>query len=157
MVATTPWRRRCTVQWNVDFACVNCYIFANCSQILASTSNLSSSLGSQWNVDSNDILSIWKYYQLFTHESNTFLLQNTSLKPLGQWGKRPQNPPIPLRHVDPYLIHDAWVTPLIQGRDQDITFGREGLSPGHGGFTPNPLVLTLALITPNNSSIGSRT
>ena len=27
----------------------------------------------QWNIYSNDILSIQKYYQLFTHESNTFL------------------------------------------------------------------------------------
>ena len=35
--------------------------------------NLTISLESQWNIDSNDILSVRKYYQLFTHESNTFL------------------------------------------------------------------------------------
>jgi len=29
---------------------------------------LSTSSESQWNVDSNDVLSVWKYYQLFTHE-----------------------------------------------------------------------------------------
>ena len=39
------------------------------------------------NVDSNDILSIQKYCQLFTHESSTFLLKNTPLKPMGQWGQ----------------------------------------------------------------------
>jgi len=41
------------------------------------------------------VLSVQKYYQLLMHESNIFLLQNTPMKPLGQWGKRPQNPPFP--------------------------------------------------------------
>jgi len=61
--------------------------FANCSQTPASTSNLSTSSESQWNIDSNGVLSVRKYYQLFLHESNTFLLQNTPLKPLGQRGQ----------------------------------------------------------------------
>ena len=38
---------------------------------------------------------------LFMHESNTFLLQNTPLKPLSQWGKQPQNPPISLEARGP--------------------------------------------------------
>jgi len=56
---------------------------------------------SQCNVDSNDVLSIRKYYQLYTYESNTFLLQNMPLKPLSQWGKRPQNSPLPLEARGP--------------------------------------------------------
>ena len=35
--------------------------------------NLTISSESQRNLDSNDILSVRKYCQLFTHESNTFL------------------------------------------------------------------------------------
>ena len=45
------------------------------------------SLESQWNVDFNDVWSIWKYYQLLMHESNTFLLKTMPLKPLGQLGQ----------------------------------------------------------------------
>ena len=72
----------------------------------ASTSNLSISLEIQWNVDSNDVLSIRKY-QLFAHESNTFLLQNTPLKPLMQWGKWRKNPLLPLEAWRPHVIHEC--------------------------------------------------
>ena len=57
--------------------------------------------------DELDVLSVRKYYKLFTHESNTFLLQNMPLKPLGQWGKQPQNPPLPLEARGPHLIHEC--------------------------------------------------
>jgi len=89
----------------VHFACVNCYIFANCSQTPALTLNLSTSSESQWYADSNNILSVRKYYQFFTHESNTLLCKNTSFcqfKPMGaQMLKNPQNSPFLLGHMDP--------------------------------------------------------
>jgi len=77
------------------------YIFANCSQTPASTSNLSTFSESQWNVDSNDTLSVRKYYQLFTHKSNTFLLQNTSLQPLGKCGQTTPKSTFPLEARGP--------------------------------------------------------
>ena len=58
-----------TCAWN------KCYILAIFSQTPISTSNLTVFSESQWNVVSNDVLSVRKYYQLFTHESNTFLLK----------------------------------------------------------------------------------
>jgi len=76
----------CSMQWDVNFVCQLLH-FTNFSQTQTLTSNLTVSSESQWNVDSNDILSIWKYCQLLTHESNTFLLENAPLKPLGQWGQ----------------------------------------------------------------------
>ena len=45
-------------------------------------------LESQWNIDSNNILSVRKYCLLFMHESSIFLLKNMPLKPMGQWGKK---------------------------------------------------------------------
>jgi len=68
--------------WYVHFACVNCYIFAKCSQTPASTLNLSTSSESQWNVDSNNLLSIRKYYQLFMYKSNTFLCEQYVILPI---------------------------------------------------------------------------
>jgi len=41
---------------------------------------------SRLNVDSNDILSVRKYSKLFTHESNTFLGNNTSIRPFKPMG-----------------------------------------------------------------------
>ena len=63
-----------------------CYIFANFSQIPTSISHLTVSSESQWNVDSNDMLCVWKYYQPFTYQSNTFLCQNmhsAQFRPMG--------------------------------------------------------------------------
>ena len=58
-------------------------------------------------------LSVRKYCQLFTHESNTFLLQNMLLKPVGQWGKQPQNPPFLLEaRESPSKTWMPGVTPL---------------------------------------------
>jgi len=88
----------------IHSACVNCYVFANCSQTPASTSNMSTSSESQWNVDSSDVLCVRKY-QLFTHESNTFLLQNMPLKPLGHWGQTTLKSTLPLEACGPHLIH----------------------------------------------------
>ena len=83
-----------------------CYISANFSQTPTLTLNWLS-WESQWNVDSNDILCIWKYCQLFVHKSNTFLLMNTPLKPVGQWGTQPQNPPFPLTRMNPHLVNEC--------------------------------------------------
>jgi len=58
---------------NGHFACVKCYIFVLFSSTPISILNLTISSESQWNIDSNDILSVRKYCQLFTNESNTFL------------------------------------------------------------------------------------
>ena len=76
---------------------------------LASTSNLSTSLKSQWNADFSDILSVRKYCQLFTHES----ANNTSFcpfKPIGtQMPKNPQSSLFPLHFAacGPHLIHQC--------------------------------------------------
>jgi len=86
----------CSVQLDVNFVCVDCDIFANFSQTPTLTLNLTVSSESQRNNDSSDILSIWKQCQLFTHELNTFLLKNTSVKPLGQWGQTIPETALPL-------------------------------------------------------------
>jgi len=69
-----PWICILHVVHRIHFACVNSYIFANCSQTPASTSNLSTSSETQWNVDSNnteilstfhvrvEYISVWKIY-----------------------------------------------------------------------------------------------
>ena len=44
------------------------------------------SLESQWNIDSNNILSIRKYCQLFIHESNTFLGDQYVIPPIHKNG-----------------------------------------------------------------------
>jgi len=48
-------------------------IFVHFSSTFTSILNLTISSKSQYNDVSNDISSVWKYSQLFTHESNTFL------------------------------------------------------------------------------------
>jgi len=65
------------------------------------TSNLTVSSESQWNVDSNDILSIWKYCQLFMHTSNTFLFKICHWNQWANWGKQPQKLPLPLEACEP--------------------------------------------------------
>jgi len=40
--------------------------------------NLTTSSESQWHIDSNDILSVRKYSQLFTHELNTYFSANNT-------------------------------------------------------------------------------
>jgi len=47
-----------------------CYIFVHFSSTPTSILNLTISSESQWNIDSNDVLSIRKYSQLFTQKSN---------------------------------------------------------------------------------------
>jgi len=50
-------------------------------------------------VDSNDVLSAWKYYQLFTHESNTFLLNKYAIETNGAF--TPTKLPLPLGVREP--------------------------------------------------------
>jgi len=90
--------------------------FANCSQKPASTSNLSKSPESQWNVDSNNVLSIWKYYQFFTHESNTFLCEKYVILPILTNGvQMPKIPKQPLPFGEREPPSKTWMpglTPL---------------------------------------------
>jgi len=81
-----------------------------------STLNLSKSPESQWNLDSNNTLSVRKYSQLFTHQSNRFLL-NIWPETTGPIG--PNNPKIhhfPLSHVDPHSIHHCLGHPTHHGK-----------------------------------------
>jgi len=63
------------------------------------------SLESQWTDISSNILSIWKYCQLFMHELNTFLFKNMPFKPMGM--KNSRNLPFHLGHMDHHLIHPS--------------------------------------------------
>ena len=83
--------------------------------------NLTISSESQWK-DVSDILSVRKYCQLFTHESNKFVTNN-AIETNG--GKTPQNllkPPFNLQHVDSHLIHQCLVRPhpLSQMKAQSV-------------------------------------
>jgi len=82
-----------------------CYIFANISQTPTLILNLTIPSESQWNVDSNDILSIHKYCQFFMYESNTFLWEKYAILPIQTNGAQmlinPQNSPFFLGHVNP--------------------------------------------------------
>jgi len=89
MVKMTSWRLMSIFAASKHTVRNGCFIFANFSQIPTSTSNLSVSLESQWNVDSNDTLCVRKYCQLFTYELDTFLCKNTSLKPMGANSRKP--------------------------------------------------------------------
>jgi len=104
------------------FSCYICYIFANCSETSASTSNLSISLESQWNKDSKDILSIRKYCQHFTHNSNTFPDDQYVIPPIqtngAQMPKKSQKQPLPLEArgppsntsmAGPTMPNDSWI------------------------------------------------
>jgi len=66
-------------------------------------------------------LCVRKYCQLFTHESITSLLKIKPFKPLGQWGKQPQNPPPTLepRRL-PCSISMPGPTPLTTPNDSVI-------------------------------------
>ena len=70
---------------------------------------------SQWNVDSNDILSVQKYCQLFMYKSNTFLCEKYVILPIqtngAQMQKNSLNSPFPFGHVDPRLIHPSSTNP----------------------------------------------
>jgi len=53
-------------------------------------------------------LSVRKYCQLFTHESNTFLLNNAPFKLMeAKTPRNPQTSVFPLHYVDPHLIHQC--------------------------------------------------
>jgi len=99
----------CTLYWrgNGHFAYVKRYIFVHLSSTPTSILNLTISPESQWNIDSNYILSVRKYCPLFTHESNAFT-SFCSFKQMGvQTPKNSRSSPFLLRHVDPHLIHQC--------------------------------------------------
>jgi len=72
-------------------------LLANPNTIL----NLTVSLESQWNVDCNDILSMWKCCQLFMHDSNTFLLKIRHWNQRANGDKTPLKSPVRFGHIDP--------------------------------------------------------
>ena len=82
---------------------------ANISQTATSILNLTISLDSQWKVDSNRILSVRKYCQFFTYESNTFLCKKYVILPIQTNGcsnaEKSRKSLFPLGYVDPRLIH----------------------------------------------------
>ena len=103
------------MQLNVHFACELlhfCQLLSNPSIDL----EFEYIFGKPMNVDSNDILSVWKYYQLFMQESNTFLLQNMTLKPFGQWQQTTPKSTLPLEARGPPYMN-VWVTPLTNPND----------------------------------------
>jgi len=98
------WTNETICAWNKG------YIFANFAQTPTSTSNLTVSLESQWNVHSNDILSVRKYCQLFTYELNTFLCKKCHSAHSDQQGanaKKSPKQPLPLGAREPHLIHEC--------------------------------------------------
>jgi len=70
-----------------------------------STSTLTMSSESQWNADSNDILSVRKYYQIFTYESNIFLCEKYAILQIqtngGANAKESPKQSLPLRSRKP--------------------------------------------------------
>jgi len=97
----------------------NCYIFANFVKNPTLILNLTISTKANKDV-SNDILSVWKYCQLFTHKSNTFLLN----KQKGENSPKPPNLRFPLQQVDPYLIHQCLDSgPTTLTTPNDIVIG----------------------------------
>jgi len=84
-----------------------------------STWNLSTFLESQRNVDSNDMLYVRKYSQLFMHELNIFLLKIRPLKPLGQWWQTtPKFTPSLQATWTPILYINACVHPIHHTKRQ---------------------------------------
>ena len=81
---------------------------------------------SQWNIDSNDILSVicTEILSSFTHESNTFLGEQYAIPPIQMNGvqmpKNPRNSPFPLRHVDPSNTSMPGPTALTMPNDSSI-------------------------------------
>jgi len=89
-----------------------CYIFANIS------------LESQWNEDSNDILSIRKCCQLFTYESNKFLCKKYVILPIQNNGdanaEKSSKQPLPFGACE---LPSTWMpgqTPLTMPKDSSI-------------------------------------
>jgi len=79
------------MQRDVNFVCVDCYIFANFSQTPTSTSNLC--------IFEKPMKRRFQRYIVCTVIMSTFharvkyiSVKNTSLKPMGQWGTKPQKP-----------------------------------------------------------------
>jgi len=106
-MASSVARPACTICCGNGHFCVLCvtflYIFPQPHFDLEPDYNSES----QRNRDSNCILFVQKYCQLFTHESNTFTLFYT-FTPMGTLMlKNPLNSPFPLRHLDTHLMHQC--------------------------------------------------
>jgi len=120
--------------------------------------NLTISLECQWTDVSNNILFVWKYYQLFMHKRNAFLFKkNMPFKPMGM--KTPQNLLFPLQHVYPHLIHPSLyhphsLPPMAPGSIQPFcynTLSGQTDRPTDGiGDNSIPRVLTLYYIVSNH-------
>jgi len=154
------------MQRNVCFACVSCYIFANCSQTPASTSNLTSSLESQWNIDSNDILSLRKYCQLFTHELNTFLGEQYIILPIQMNGganteksqKQPnlfeaRGPPSNTSMPGPTPLNSQMTARSLYALPHNYATKSPLITMGHPIFTPKTTPFPSTITTPSNTPI----
>ena len=105
-----------------------CYIFVHFSSTPTSILNLTILQKKRWNIDSNSTLSVRKYCQLFTHESNIFLGQQYVIPPIqtnrAQMPKNvrihARNSPFVLRHVDPSNTSMPGPTPLTIPNDSSI-------------------------------------
>jgi len=81
-------------------------------------------------------LSVRKYYKLFTHELSTFLLQNTPLQTLVQWGQTTRKSTLPLEAHGTHLIHQ-W---LAGHHSPSQTTARSVYALLHNYATTSPLV-----------------
>ena len=124
------------------------------------------SVESQWNVDSNDILSVRKYSQLFMHESNTFLLK---IRHWNQWangGKKPKTAPFPWGKWTPHLVHQ-YLDPThwpLQMTARSVyalryNYARKSILVRMGcpKFTPKTAPSLQRLLPPYNTSISQPT
>ena len=94
------------MQWNVHFACVDCYIFANWSQTPASTSNLSTSSESQRRFQRCVVRT--EMLSNFHARVEYIAVTKYVIETIGPKGANdPQNPPFPSRHADLHLIHEC--------------------------------------------------
>jgi len=119
----SPCSSRCSVQWDVDFACITCYIFTNFLQIPILTSNLlylrkaNETSFQQYIVvvcrpvcpSSSLLHTTYCAYGNIVNFSRTsqihFCAKNTPFSYSNQWGKKiPQTAPS-LGHLDLCLIH----------------------------------------------------
>jgi len=90
------------------------------------------------------LLCIWKYCQLFTYQSNTFLCENTPLKSVGRFrSKKPLKLPLLLGPPGSCLIHPSLYLPRLPPQ---ITTRSVHALP-HNYATQSPLV---TMYTPNS-------
>jgi len=121
-----------------------------------------------FNNDFDDIFSVWKYCQLITHESNTFLFLKTLKNYSNLWGQNPPNLPFLLDDVDPVWYTNAWGHPTDHFKQHidrsthfrtttpQILIGYNGMPHVHPPNFPLPWGdLHLHLLTSNDMQIQS--